>query len=249
MASILSLPVLKTAIDSADFTLTVRPYIAQLLDLPKQLSVIASSTSKIDDLGALYLNTNPLVTAFAFSLLLAPIFLVISEINKNYSQVDRAWSILPSIYIAHYTAWAHKNGLPTQRMDNILVFSLIWSTRLTFNYWRKGGYSVGSEDYRWLIVKSKVGPVVMFLFNVTFIALIQSVCIPCLSTLPNVTNTQKGSLVYHHYTCIHPDACVTPGTREDGSSRHRLRPRSDWSCACRILRGSTTVGYDLALVN
>lgn len=21
--------------------------------------------------------------------------------------------------------------------------------RLTFNYWRKGGYSIGSEDYRW----------------------------------------------------------------------------------------------------
>ncbi|EDN08820.1 conserved hypothetical protein [Histoplasma mississippiense (nom. inval.)] len=23
--------------------------------------------------------------------------------------------------------------------------------RLTFNYWRRGGYSVGSEDYRWAI--------------------------------------------------------------------------------------------------
>jgi hypothetical protein len=24
-------------------------------------------------------------------------------------------------------------------------------TRLTFNYFRKGGYSVGSEDYRWFV--------------------------------------------------------------------------------------------------
>lgn len=23
--------------------------------------------------------------------------------------------------------------------------------RLTFNYWRKGGYNVGSEDYRWSV--------------------------------------------------------------------------------------------------
>lgn len=23
--------------------------------------------------------------------------------------------------------------------------------RLTFNYWRKGGYTVGSEDYRWYV--------------------------------------------------------------------------------------------------
>jgi hypothetical protein len=175
MASILSLPVLKTAADCADFTLTVRPYVSQLLDLPNQLSGIASSTSKLEDLSTLYLNTNPLVTAFAFSLLLAPIFLIVSEINKNYSQVDRAWSILPCVYIAHYTTWAHKNGLPTQRLDNILVFAAIWSTRLTFNYWRKGGYSIGSEDYRWLIVKDKVGGVIMFLFNVTFIATIQSV--------------------------------------------------------------------------
>jgi hypothetical protein len=24
-------------------------------------------------------------------------------------------------------------------------------TRLTFNYWRRGGYQVGSEDYRWWV--------------------------------------------------------------------------------------------------
>lgn len=23
--------------------------------------------------------------------------------------------------------------------------------RLTFNYWRKGGYQIGSEDYRWYV--------------------------------------------------------------------------------------------------
>jgi steroid 5-alpha reductase family enzyme len=177
MASILSLPVLKVAEDCADFSLTVRPYIPQLLDLPNQLAAIASSTDKIGDLGALYLNTNPLVTAFAFSLLISPIFLIVSEINRNYSQVDRLWSILPLVYISHYTTWAHKNGLPTQRLDNIVAFAAIWSIRLTYNYWRKGGYSIGSEDYRWMIVKEKVGPVVMFLFNVTFISFIQSVCI------------------------------------------------------------------------
>lgn len=23
--------------------------------------------------------------------------------------------------------------------------------RLTFNYWRRGGYQIGSEDYRWYV--------------------------------------------------------------------------------------------------
>ncbi|KAF2432032.1 DUF1295-domain-containing protein [Tothia fuscella] len=182
MATIISLPVLKVAQDCADFSLTVRPYIPQLLELPNKIAAIASSTNGFEEFGTLYLNTNPLVFGFAISLLLAPIFLIVSEINKNYSQVDRMWSILPTLYIGHYTLWAHKNNLPTQRLDNVLAFAAIWTIRLTFNYWRKGGYSIGSEDYRWLIVKDKVGPVVMFLFNVTFIATIQSVLLWLITT-------------------------------------------------------------------
>lgn len=47
--------------------------------------------------------------------------------------------------------------------------------RLTFNYWRKGGYSIGSEDYRWQIVRSKVNNSFLFMiFNFSFIALAQS---------------------------------------------------------------------------
>lgn len=48
---------------------------------------------------------------------------------------------------------------------------------MTYNYWRKGGYNVGSEDYRWLIVKSKIPGPIWFLFNVVFISLIQSVSV------------------------------------------------------------------------
>lgn len=46
---------------------------------------------------------------------------------------------------------------------------------MTFNYWRKGGYSIGSEDYRWEIVRSKVNNDFVFsIFNLTFIAITQS---------------------------------------------------------------------------
>lgn len=70
------------------------------------------------------------------------------------------------------------NGLPSNKLDNVLAFSAVWSLRLTYNYWRKGGYTVGSEDYRWETVRKYVTPFQMFLFNVVFISLAQSVSCP-----------------------------------------------------------------------
>jgi len=89
-------------------------------------------------------------------------------------QVDRCWSILPTIYNAHYALYAHLNGLETQRLDHLLSFSIVWSLRLTFNYWRKGGYSIGSEDYRWEVLRKHLSPAIFFVFNATFISLAQS---------------------------------------------------------------------------
>ena len=80
------------------------------------------------------------------------------------------------LYNAHYALWARMNGLPTQRLDNVLAFSVVWSIRLTFNYWRRGGYQIGSEDYRWELIKKRIGSVGFFLLNVFFIASLQSVC-------------------------------------------------------------------------
>ncbi|KAL9009907.1 MAG: hypothetical protein Q9173_005105 [Seirophora scorigena] len=163
---------LKSATACADFGRTVQPYLSQLNDLPQQ---IYQSATDLQALKAIYLNTNPLVSAFAFSLLLVPIVLVISEINRNYSQVDRVWSILPTVYNLHYVAYAHAKDLPTQRLNSLAIISVIWSMRLTFNYWRKGGYQVGSEDYRWEILQKYINPPLFFIFNVVFISLVQSV--------------------------------------------------------------------------
>lgn len=33
----------------------------------------------------------------------------------------------------------------------LLPKSNFLKARLTFNYWRKGGYEIGSEDYRWFV--------------------------------------------------------------------------------------------------
>lgn len=45
---------------------------------------------------------------------------------------------------------------------------------MTWNYWRKGGYKVGSEDYRWEVVRANVpNRFLFFIFNATFISLVQ----------------------------------------------------------------------------
>jgi steroid 5-alpha reductase family enzyme len=147
----MALPAVKTLLECAAFKTTVLPFVPQLYELPQQL---LQSYSNLEELRSIYLATNPLISAFAFSLFLAPIFLIVSEINKNYSQVDRLWSILPTIYNAHYCLYAHLSDLPTSRLDNLIACSVVWSLRLTFNYWRKGGYSIGSEDYRWFVQNS-----------------------------------------------------------------------------------------------
>src|SRR6266536_6402460 len=86
----MALPVVKSLADCSSLQKTVYPYMPQLYDLPQQL---LQSWNNPTELQHIYLATNPLISAFAFSLFLAPVFLVISEINKNYSQVDRMWSI------------------------------------------------------------------------------------------------------------------------------------------------------------
>ncbi|KAL3964731.1 hypothetical protein VFPBJ_03544 [Purpureocillium lilacinum] len=174
------LPVIKSLRDCGEYALTVEPFIPQLYTLPSRLLHAGS----LDGLAQVYIETNPLITGFAVSLVLGFVFLVVSEVNRNYSQVDRMWSILPNLYIIHLATWARLAGLPHSRIDLVAAFSTLWSIRLTYNYWRRGGYNVGSEDYRWEIVKSKVPAFVFFLFNVTFISFIQSVLLFAFSCVP-----------------------------------------------------------------
>lgn len=120
----MALPILQTLDECSDFSKTVEPFIPQLYELPQRLLRAFSGREGLVDL---YLDTNPLISGFAFSVFLGAVFLVAAEINRNYSQVDRFWSLLPTFYIAHFDLWAHLSGLPSQRIDIILLFSTLWS--------------------------------------------------------------------------------------------------------------------------
>lgn len=120
----MALPTLSALEDCADFSKTVEPFIPQLYALPeKVLDVVTGRQSLL----GLYTETNPVISGFAASLVLGAVFLVVAEVTRNYSQVDRCWSILPTLYIAHFDAWARLSGIPSRRIDAVLLFSVIWS--------------------------------------------------------------------------------------------------------------------------
>ncbi|KAL1843422.1 hypothetical protein VTJ49DRAFT_1772 [Mycothermus thermophilus] len=168
----MALPVVHSLEQCADFETAVKPYLPQLYELPARVLAIAGDK---ESLWQVYTETNPLVTGFALSLVLGVVFLVVAEINRNYSQVDRCWSILPTVYIAHFDLWARLTGISSRRIDAALFFSTIWSIRLTYNYWRKGGYQKGHEDYRWEIVRGQVPKFAFHVLNWTFISFMQSI--------------------------------------------------------------------------
>jgi len=105
---------------------------------------------------------------------------VIGEITHNYSQTDKVWSIMPIVY-SLITLNAFSSS-PRIWLMTILV--LIWGIRLSYNFYRKGGYDLlpwkGEEDYRWVMLRQhpKLQKGIRFtLFNLFFISFYQHVLI------------------------------------------------------------------------
>lgn len=123
----MALPALQNFEDCASWAKTVEPYLPQLYELPSKLVDVVQGRQGLLDL---YIHTNPLISGFAIAVILGAVFLVVAEINNNYSQVDRCWSVLPTFYIAHLDLWARLAGVPSSRIDALLVFSTAWSVSI-----------------------------------------------------------------------------------------------------------------------
>ena len=121
---------------------------------------------------------------------------LLGEITKNYSQIDKVWSLVP-IYVAWYVCYSAEFNIRTIIMAILVT---IWGLRLTYNFSRKGGYSIyfwkGEEDYRWKEVRKSI---TLFksnfnwaLFNLLFICFYQMGLI-FLFTLPILAAWQGNS--------------------------------------------------------
>ena len=100
---------------------------------------------------------------------------ILGELTRNYSQVDKIWSLMPIVYsIITLISFPDSARI---RLMTILVTA--WGLRLTYNFYRKGGYHLipwkGEEDYRWEILRQnpKLQGFRIILFNLFFISLYQ----------------------------------------------------------------------------
>jgi len=119
----------------------------------------------------LYKTTDPLTTALWVAGGLAVLCWVLSLITKEYSWVDRLWSITPPLFAVHFAGHA---GFGDPRLNLMAALTLLWGVRLTYNFARKGGYKAGGEDYRWEEIQEKIGPMWFQVLNATFLAPFQN---------------------------------------------------------------------------
>ncbi len=94
---------------------------------------------------------------------------ILSLVYGEYSWVDRLWSVAPPLY----AAWFCFAGGLSPRLTLMAALIALWGGRLTYNFARKGGYAKGGEDYRWPVMRSKMGPVAWQVFNLAFICAFQ----------------------------------------------------------------------------
>lgn len=124
---------------------------------------------------------------------------VVSIITKNYSQVDRLWSIMPPVYVG-YLAFDQQFSNP--RVNVMFALVTLWGARLTYNFARKGGYKKGGEDYRWPVLRERLGPVKFQLFNATFISPYQHFLLLLISLPAWVAHTNASTVPFGAWDAV-----------------------------------------------
>jgi steroid 5-alpha reductase family enzyme len=89
-----------------------------------------------------------------------------SVLTREYSWVDRIWSIVPVAYLWVFAAGSGWDA----RVVLMAALVTVWGARLTFNFARRGGYAPGGEDYRWAVLRERLPGWRFAAFNVAFVA-------------------------------------------------------------------------------
>jgi steroid 5-alpha reductase family enzyme len=121
------------------------------------------------------MNSSPAVSMIIIMIVTATICFIVSELTRNYSQVDKLWSLMPLVYGIITLAY-----FPSPRVWIMLALISVWGLRLSYNFSRKGGYNRlpwrGEEDYRWQVMRNNPALSGRFrfgLFNLFFISYYQ----------------------------------------------------------------------------
>ena len=113
---------------------------------------------------------------------------IAGELSRNNSQMDKLWSVLPIAYVWVTCAMGGFNF----RLIIIAAIVTLWGVRLTYNFAKKGAYSIkfwsGEEDYRWIYLRKQkpfTNKLIWGIFDLLFISIFQNVVVLGI-TLPAV---------------------------------------------------------------
>ena len=109
----------------------------------------------------------PYGTALDLCIILSIAAYLLSVVTREYSWVDRLWTLCPPIYCLIVAA---SLDFESVRVNLMTVLVCVWGARLTYNYARKGGFAKGGEDYRWAEIQKRMGPIGFQVLNLVFIA-------------------------------------------------------------------------------
>lgn len=109
----------------------------------------------------------PYGVALDLGILLAVACWVLSILTREYSWVDRLWSVLPAVYCV---VVAVELEFQSVRVNVMTLLATMWAIRLTFNNALKGGYWIGGEDYRWIYLRKQMSKLEFQLVNVAVVA-------------------------------------------------------------------------------
>lgn len=139
---------------------------------------------------------------------------IASLITGNVSQVDRIWTVMPTMYTAYWALlplWPHGASwgyitpyVPEEaahfardfspRALLMLGLTVVWMFRLSYNAWRRGMFNPNEEDYRWAVLRKKIPPWLFQITNLVFIAAIQNILLLLMATPALIAATHPSPL-------------------------------------------------------
>ncbi|MYB54326.1 MAG: DUF1295 domain-containing protein [Acidobacteriia bacterium] len=120
------------------------------------------------DLFSHPLSGQPYGSALELCLVLVVLAWVVTLVTGDCCEwMDRLWSLSPPVYCLLV---AVAGGFDVVRVNLMTALVILWGARLTYNFARKGGFRKGGADYRWGVVKERIGPTKFLWLNIAFVA-------------------------------------------------------------------------------
>lgn len=144
--------------------------------------VMQSSSTLAEFVSNSLSDSNPVVHTLSVTIAVIVVVYVLGLATGKHSFVDKAWSVVPAYYAWQFglaeLSSSGNGSYPRAAVASCII--TVWGVRLTYNFWRKGGYAWDGEDYRWPALRQRMHPALYELFHIVFIAIIQNILLTSL---------------------------------------------------------------------